>query len=62
MEEHGSNSFDKTKDKIKKKVTVIISGNLFLLMLQIERMPKDSKSELFLISDLWVITTHVFFC
>ena len=35
-----------------KKVTVIISGNLFLLMLQVERMPKCSKSELFLTSDL----------
>ena len=40
---------------------MIISGNLFLLILQIERMPKDSKSELFLISDLWVITIHAFF-
>ena len=44
-----------------KKVTVIISGNLFLLMLQVERMPKCSKSELFLTSDLWFITIHVFF-
>ena len=35
-----------------KKVTVIISGNLFLLMLQVERIPKCLKSELFLTSDL----------
>ena len=44
-----------------KKVTVIISGNLFLLMLLVERIPKCSKSELFLTLDLWFITIHVFF-
>ena len=45
----------------KKNVIVIISGNLFLLMLLVERIPKCSKSELFLTLDLWFITIHVFF-